>query len=60
MMDLPHYTYGVAWSQRDGEHVGLCTEFPSLSWLARTSEAALSGIQKVVAEEQAISGVVLA
>ena len=28
----------------------LCAEFPSLSWLARTPEAALKGIRKVVAE----------
>jgi len=28
--------------------VGLCTEFPSLSWLARTPEDALAGIRKMV------------
>jgi predicted HicB family RNase H-like nuclease len=43
-----HYTYRVTWSAEDGEHVGLCAEFPSLSWLARTPEAALSGIRRVV------------
>ena len=43
------YTYRVTWSQEDNEHVGLCAEFPSLSWLARTPEAALKGIRKVVA-----------
>ena len=32
------------------EYSGLCAEFPSLSWLARTPEAALKGIRKVVAE----------
>jgi len=42
------YTYRVTWSAEDGEHVGLCTEFPSLSWLASTPEAALAGIRKVV------------
>jgi len=45
-----HYTYRVTWSENDKEHVGLCAEFPSLSWLAKTPEAALRGIRKVVAE----------
>jgi predicted HicB family RNase H-like nuclease len=44
------YTYRVTWSDEDKEHVGLCAEFPSLSWLAATPEAALKGIRKVVAE----------
>jgi predicted RNase H-like HicB family nuclease len=30
------YTYRVTWSAEDGEYVGLCAEFPSLSWLAST------------------------
>ncbi len=30
------------------EYVGLCAEFPSLSWLASTQEAALRGIRSVV------------
>lgn len=49
-MSVDHYTYRVTWSAEDGEHVGLCAEFPSLSWLARTPEAALKGIRRVVAE----------
>lgn len=44
------YTYRVTFSEEDGEYVGLCAEFPSLSWLARTPEAALKGIRKVVGE----------
>jgi predicted HicB family RNase H-like nuclease len=44
------YTYRVMWSDEDQEHLGLCAEFPALSWLARTPEAALRGIRKVVAE----------
>ena len=44
------YTYRVTWSEEDHEYVGLCAEFPSLSWLARTPEAALKGIRKVVAD----------
>ena len=42
------YTYRVTWSEDDSEYVGLCAEFPSLSWLARTPEAALKGIRKLV------------
>jgi predicted HicB family RNase H-like nuclease len=49
-MNVDHYTYRVTWSPDDGEHVGLCAEFPSLSWLAGTPEAALGGIRKLVAE----------
>ena len=49
-MSLDHYTYRVTWSPEDGEHVGLCIEFPSLSWLAETPEEALAGVRKVVAE----------
>jgi len=45
-----HYTYRVTWSGEDQEYVGLCVEFPSVSWLASTPEAGLKGIRKVVAE----------
>ena len=45
-----HYTYRVTWSDEDSQYVGLCTEFPSLSWLASTPESALRGIRKVVAD----------
>ncbi len=47
-MSHDHYTYRVTWSPEDDEHVGLCVEFPSLSWLAETPEDALSGIRQVV------------
>ena len=47
---IDHYTYRVTWSEEDQEHVGLCAEFPSLSWLAASPEAALSGIRTVVAK----------
>ena len=43
-MSVDHYTYRVTWSPDDGEHVALCAEFPSLSWLAATPEAALKAI----------------
>ena len=42
------YTYRVMWSDEDEEFVGLCTEFPSLSWLAASPEDALKGIRSVV------------
>jgi hypothetical protein len=42
------YSYRIIWSEEDREYVGLCTEFPSLSWVARTPEGALRGIRKVV------------
>ena len=44
------YTYRVTWSEEDNEHVGLCAEFPSLSWLAKDPDAALKGIRKLVQE----------
>ena len=43
-----HYTYRITWSAEDGEHVGLCAEFPSLSWLAPTPDEALAGIRQLV------------
>ena len=45
-----HYTYRIMWSAEDGEHVGLCAEFPSLSWLAAVPREALSGIKHLVAD----------
>ena len=45
-----HYTYRETWSEEDQEYVGLCAEFPSLSWLASSPEAALRGIRSVVAD----------
>ena len=45
---MDKYTYRVTWSEEDEEYVGLCAEFPSLSWLAETQEAALAGIRDTV------------
>ncbi|MBI2916876.1 MAG: type II toxin-antitoxin system HicB family antitoxin [Chloroflexi bacterium] len=44
------YTYRVTWSEDDAEYVGLCAEFPSLSWLAQTPQATLNGIRKLVSD----------
>ena len=50
MLENDRYIYRVTWSEEDEECVGLCVEFPSLSWLATEPEAALRGIRQVVAE----------
>jgi hypothetical protein len=39
------YTFKVMWSEEDQEYAGLCDQFPSLSWLAKTEEEALYGIR---------------
>jgi len=41
MLRDDRYTYRVTWSEEDDEYVGLCSEFPSLSWLAPLPEEAL-------------------
>jgi predicted HicB family RNase H-like nuclease len=48
MVNHEHYTYRVIWSEEDLEFVGLCAEFPSLSWLDETQLKALDGITKLV------------
>jgi predicted HicB family RNase H-like nuclease len=47
---IDRYTYRVTWSEEDQEYVGMCVEFPSLSWLEETQEEALSGIRSLVRE----------
>ena len=46
--EVDKYAYRVMWSDEDGEFVGLCAEFPSLSWLAVSPDEALKGIRTVV------------
>ena len=46
--DIDRYTYRVTWSEEDQEHIGLCAEFPGLSWLEKHPEKALAGIRKLV------------
>jgi len=43
-----HHTYRVIWSEEDGEYVGLCAEYPSLSNLAPARGEALEGISMLV------------
>ena len=49
-LNKDRYTYRVTWSEEDNEYVGICAEFPSLSWLASSPEATLKGIRNVVAD----------
>ena len=48
VLEADKYTYRVMWSEEDEEFVGLCAEFPSLSWLKPRPEAALKGIRVLV------------
>ncbi len=48
MKNKDHYTYRITWSGEDEEFVGLCAEFPSLSWLDESYQAALEGIMGIV------------
>ena len=50
MLQNDRYTYRVTWSEEDKEYVGLCAEFPSLSWLELSPEETLKGIRNVVAQ----------
>lgn len=46
--EVSHYAYRVVWSAEDQEFVATCTEFPSLSWLARDQVEALHGLEELV------------
>lgn len=50
MINYEHYSYRVIWSTEDQEFVGLCTEFPSLSYLDSDQINALEGITNLVKE----------
>jgi predicted HicB family RNase H-like nuclease len=50
METTDQYTYRVAWSGEDQEFVGTCVEFPGLSWLDGSLEAALGGVRRIVAD----------
>ena len=56
--DFNKFTYRVLWSEEDQEFAGLCTEFPSLSWLAPDPGDALKGIRLLV--EDCIEDMVVA
>jgi hypothetical protein len=42
------FAYRVTWSERDGEFVASCAEFPSLSWLDKDQTKALRGLMALV------------
>ncbi|MFT5140683.1 MAG: putative HicB family RNase H-like nuclease [Rhodothermales bacterium] len=48
ILETDKYTYRVTWSDEDGEFVGLCAEFPGLSWLSVDPEEALKGVRALV------------
>ncbi len=48
MVNCDNYNYRVTWSVEDEEFVGLCVEYPSLSYLDEDSHAALEGITNLV------------
>lgn len=43
-------SYKVMWSEEDQEYVGLVAEFPSISWLSKSQDAAFKGIRTVTKE----------
>ena len=49
-LKIDQYIYRIIWSEDDKQYVGLCDEFPSLSYLASTQQNALKGIIKVVSQ----------
>jgi hypothetical protein len=48
MTYFQNHTFHVIWSKDDQEYVGLCTEFPSLSYLHADQDSALQGIENLV------------
>lgn len=49
-MDVSQLSFSVIWSEEDSEFVGLCSKFPSLSFLAKTSGEAMAGIRFLVSD----------
>lgn len=45
------YTYRLLWSHDKERYLGVCTEFPTLVYEATSTNDALAGIQRRVAEE---------
>jgi predicted HicB family RNase H-like nuclease len=48
MINYQHYAYRVVWSAEDNEFVGLCAEFPSLSYLDEDRLKAIEGITNLI------------
>ena len=49
-MEAKFYTYRVFWSEEDQEFVGLCSEFPGMSWLDEDPQQTFTGIMALVQE----------
>lgn len=49
-IDASKYSYSVIWSDEDQCHVGLCAEFPSMSFLVESQSEALAGITRLIAD----------
>jgi len=49
-IDTSHYIYRVIWSEEDKEYIGLCSEFPSLSYLSQSHEECFKGIVKLTSQ----------
>ena len=45
------YTYRLLWSEEKQRYLGVCSEFPDLRYEATSTNDALFGIQKRVADE---------
>ena len=45
-----YYSYRVEWSVEDGQYIGLCNEFPLLSWLDSDQDKAYLGIKILVSD----------
>ncbi|MGF1600785.1 MAG: antitoxin HicB [Thermosynechococcaceae cyanobacterium] len=50
MTDPKRYNYRVFWSDEDQEFVGMCAEFPGMSWLEEDQQQAFDGIVALVGE----------
>ena len=48
MVNYKYYAYRIVWSVEDEEFVGLCAEFPSLSYLDEDHLKAIEGITTLV------------
>lgn len=50
MINHSDHIFSILWPAEDQQFVGLCSHFPSLSWLANDSSDALAGIKTLVRE----------
>jgi predicted RNase H-like HicB family nuclease len=42
------YHFRVDWSEDDWKFIGLCEEFPGMSWAASTEDRAMEGIRRLI------------